>query len=204
MEESRKKSPQLNVSQKKCFKTDTLLKFNGVIVRKKAIPVYNTIQSIQLENVKFGTHIDQIILTKGTINCVHYFQVGEGSIKVIGYNENMLNTSVKLSFFMFKSVYFFGEYHFSGYNEVRNIQIAKTILKKYNITENKGELNFYIEDESGSILYFCDDGFSLSIKYFNPALCNSYPHLHMFFHGKFESNQKLSDESLDNALKRKF
>jgi len=144
-----------------------------VLIKEQGIPVYKTLKSIQLENLEFGTHIKDIIQHKGKIHCANYIMLGEGTIKIIGYYKKILNASARLSFCMLNGIYFLGEYHFSKYDKTRNIQIAKFIQKEYGIEKSNYERNFYIEDEQGSILYFYDNGFSLSIKYFNPAYFNS-------------------------------
>jgi len=196
VDEYKKKYPQLYVSINKCFKTNEKLKFEGVIIKKLCIPVYKTSESIQIEHLEFGTHIKDIIRLKGRINCANYLKIGEGTIKIIGYHEKMLNSSVRLSFFVLNGIFFLGEYHFYKYDKTRNISIANTFRKKYGINETDDELNFYIEDEQGSNLYFRDDGFSLSIKYFNTAYCSSFDQLQNLILGKVAGNQTESRKTL--------
>jgi len=82
--------------------------------------------------------------------------------------------------------------------------MAKTILKRYSIASLGDETEFYVEDEQGSILYFCDNGFSLSIKYFNPAYCQSLEQLRSIFHRKSEGKQKPTKDIQGNAVESKL
>ncbi len=204
VEDYKKRYPALNVTLKKCFKTDEILKFDGIIILKNSVPVYKTLQPIQMEEIKFGSDIKDIVGYKGKTTCANYVKLGEDTVQIIGYHERILNASARLNFFAIDGKYFFGEYHFSKYDKTRNIQIAKTIQKKYGIEKSNDEPNFYIEDEQGSILYFCDDGFSLSIKYFTPAYCNSYHQLQTLFNGKVAGDQTQTDELLKIKLESKL
>lgn len=87
-----------------------------------------------------------------------------------------------------------GEYFFSEKHKGVPDQLAKTIFKRYNIEAVGDEMEFYIEDEKGSVLCFCDNGFSLSIKYFNPAFCHSFDRLQSLYQRKFADIQDQSPD----------
>ena len=198
------KYPNLNVRLRKCFGTEAILKFENLIIRNTSFPVYNTLHSILFEKFAFGSDIKNIVRDKGKSSCVNYLRVGEDTIKIIGYNERILNVSAILLFFFCNGKYFMGEYFFSNYRQSVSIQLAKTILKRYSIEVEGDLIQFYIEDEQGSILYFYDHGFNLSVKYFNASFCHSYEKLQSIFQQQMVGNQKQSLDLHGSTLENIF
>ena len=198
------KYPNLNVRLRKCFGTEAILKFENLIIRNTSFPVYNSMHSILFEKFTFGSGIKDIVRDKGKSSCVNYLQVGGDIIKIIGYTERILNTSTILLFFFCNGKYFMGEYFFSNYHQSVSNQLAKTILKKYSIEVDGDQTKFYVEDEQGSILCFYDNGFSLSVKYFNASFCNSYESLQSIFQQQMVGNQKQSLNLNASTLKSTF
>ena len=198
------KNKVLKVTLKKCFGTEAILKFENVLIRNNSLPVYKTSLTILLDKIRFGCDIKAIVRHKGGINCTNYIQVGEETVKIIGYRERILNTSAITLFYFCGGEYFMGEYFFPERHETVTHQLAKTIFKRYSIAALGDETEFYIEDEQGSILYFCDNGFSLSVKYFNPAYCQSLEQLRSIFQQKFEGNQKPAIDTQGHTFESKL
>ena len=186
----REKYPNLKIRLKKCISSEGVLKFENLIVRNNRMPVYKTVQTIQFEKTDFGSDIKEIVRNKGEINCTNYFQVEKNVFKIIGYKEQILNAPAILLFFLCDGKYFMGEYIFSENVKSISGQLVKTIFKRYGIEAQNDEPQFYVEDEQGSVLCVFDNGFSLSIKYFNSVFCHSLENLQTLYKRKFSDNQQ--------------
>lgn len=184
-----KKNPHLGLSLKKCLSNEVIHQFENLIIQNKTFPTYTTTKPIQMDEIGFGLDKKNIIRIKGKFSCVNYFQVEENKLEIIGYRDKILNTSVKVLFYLCKGKYFMSEYIIGNYKNNIAVQLAKTILKRYGIEIATDQPEFYIEDEFGSVLCFYNNGFNLFVKYFNPTTCHFYEKLQIIFQRKFINNQ---------------
>jgi hypothetical protein len=196
----RKKYPNLNVMLKKCFITEPVLRFENIIERNKSFPVFKTPIPIQFDKIEFGASQQRITLEKGRVSCLNFLQLGDDVIKAVGYREKILDASALLLFFLAKEQFFFGEYFFHGNYQTVTNQLATAIFKKYHIDNREVMRHFYLEDAIGSVLCFHDDGFSLSIKYFNAAYCPLHMQLKAVFRPNEIAHHAIPAESMADLL----
>ena len=185
----REKYPNLTTTVKKCFGTETILRFENLIVRNEKFPVFKTKGTILFEKTAFGSGIQQPADGKVEITCVNYLKIGNNIIKITGYRNRIMNYPALLLFFSEDGIHFMGEYTFTDNHQAVSGHIARTILKRYDCEMASDERQFYIEDELGSVICFCDNGFSLSVKYFNPAYLRVIESIKIMFHRKFADKQ---------------
>ncbi|MEI7724798.1 MAG: hypothetical protein WCK09_06810 [Bacteroidota bacterium] len=185
----KKTHPALKAGLKKCFSADPILRFENIIIRNNAFPVFKTSKPILFEKTEFGSDLKELVHVKGEADCVNFLKAGEAVIKIVGYRERIMNVSVLLLFYSSGERYFLGEYIFSPKEKSTWSQFANSIFKKYAVPDSEEHRQFYIEDEKGSILCFYDDGFSISIKFFNPAYCQPLDQLHSIFQQNIANNQ---------------
>jgi hypothetical protein len=188
---------------KRCFITDPVLRFDNIILRNSSFPVFKTSRPIHFEKNAFGADIREIVRSKGKAICVNYMEAGNDLIKVVGYRTRILDLTTLLLFYSSHGKFFFGEYSFSNKHKEAWGQIAVALFDKYSISDQGERKQFYIEDDNGSILCFHDDGFVLSIKYFNSAACVPYEQLrYMFTQSKVVSGVPVQDSFVNSMSDR--
>lgn len=181
--------PNLISKHKPCFSSEPILWFSNVIIRNQNFSVLKTNKTIQFEKIVFSSDPQTIIRDKGSAGCISFYQNLNDSIQIIGYREHILNASARILFYFSQGKFFMGEYLFSEKLSTMWEQLAKTISKRYgHITENLTE-KFYIDDPDGSFICFHNDGFSLSVKYFNTPACSILPHLTDVFQRNFSETR---------------
>lgn len=202
-QETVKKTNQVNRSTQKltlCFNNELLLHFENIIQRKASFPQFKTAKDICMDLIPFGEDIKKITRLKGEPRCINNDNLENKSIHVIGYREPILDKPAKILFFTCQGKYFFGEYLFNtGIKEIQQA-LAGTILKKYNIAPTEIPSSFYIEDPSGSVLCFYDDGFSLFVKYYNAALSPIHDELSLLYKTQSKSPAEMNAIALENRL----
>jgi len=60
-----------------------------------------------------------------------------------------------------------GEYSYNDVSKANHEKLIRTLAAKYNIDIPAGNESFYIQDENDSLIYFENNGFSISIQYIN-------------------------------------
>ncbi len=131
------------------------------------VKVFDTSETIKFGNTSFSLTSDELLKTKGLPHCFNAFIFNEYDVKVIGYQEIIQNTKLK-SFHVFANgVFILGEYSFSDVNKVDSLNISKILIKKYISDSIENLDNFFIKDVDNNHIYFSDNGFEMTIKYFN-------------------------------------
>lgn len=172
------KNPRTGVKLKQCFSTDPMLKFQNLIMWNSSFSIYTVNKPIRFEEFSFGCDIREIKGNKGAPSCVNYFRVGERVVQINGYRKLIQNMPTKQLFFTLNGKFFLGEHLFLQKNDLGWEQIARNLFRYYNVKESCQPLQFYFVDEEGAILCFVDDGFSISLKYYNSECCMIHPELY--------------------------
>jgi hypothetical protein len=189
--------PRLNNKNKPCFSTEPILRLSNVIIRNPNFPVLKTSKPILFEKIAFDCDTETILREKGGAGCTAFYQHQDKAIQIIGYREHILNAPSRILFYFSRGRFFMGEYLFSEKFSTMSEQLARTISKRYGQVTHSLMEKFYIEDPYGSFLCFHNDGFSLSVKYFNTPSCHILPHLQDVFRRNF-SGKPTSDIHSDD------
>lgn len=172
------KNPQTGVKLKQCFSTDPMLKFQNLIMWNSSFSIYTVTKPIRFEDFSYGCDIREIKSKKGDPSCVNYFRIGEKVIQVNGYRRLIQNMPTKQLFFFMNGKFFFGEHLYMQKNDLGWDQIARNLFQYYSVKEPCKPSQFYFVDELGALLCYVDDGFSISMKFYNSECCMIHSELY--------------------------
>lgn len=154
-----------------CLKDDFITHIVKFFDKPKNAREYKTNNNIKYSNVDFGTRYKKVKREKGNPDCFNVSKIlNDVELKIIGFRENMFNTNIKSVYYFLNGVFFLGEYMFSETARERIPEVANVLCKKYTDKEaEEGVDNFFIHDPHNTSIHFEDNGFNLSIKYFNTS-----------------------------------
>ncbi|MFZ4413292.1 MAG: hypothetical protein ACOYOV_09450 [Bacteroidales bacterium] len=109
---------------------------------------------------------NELINTIGLPFCFNAFVFEEYKVKVIGYQEYIQNTKLKSVYVFANEVFIAGEYSFTEVNKTDAHSISKVLLKKYISESIENNDKFFIKDKDKNRIFFNDNGFEVSVKYF--------------------------------------
>jgi hypothetical protein len=147
-----------------------ILHFDKLCVRKPDLPVYNTLDPILFDNHRWGLSYKQISNDKGKPDSAKYEWIEDKLVKVICFRDNLLERSVKTNYFFLDDRFFSGEYQFQSYNKSVLESLRNVLQAKYHCQFAGSDANFYITDNSGSLLFFNDSGYNLVVQYYFPQM----------------------------------
>lgn len=135
--------------------------------KTKNVKILNTSENIQFGNTPFSLKYDEIFKLRGVPMCFNALNFNNYDIKIIGYQDILNESKIKSIYFFVNNIFILGEYSFADNSITESIDISKILIKKY-ITESIDDIEeFYIEDKNKNCIYFKDNGFERSVKYFN-------------------------------------
>ena len=112
---------------------------------------------------KFGT-----IKKSNTPSCYNVYKLSDDiTIKIIGFPTELMGSKIKECYFFINDIFFMGEYTFSDLSDLRNKKIIEMLASKYDISIQQTDQAFYIRDNQDSLVYYNNNGFTISLQYIN-------------------------------------
>lgn len=172
------KNPETGINLKQCFGNDPMQKFHNLIIWNNTFSIYTVTKPIRFEEFSFRCDIREVKNARGEPSCVNYFRVGDKVIHVNGYRKLIQNMPTKQLFFFVDGKFILGEHLYMQKNDLEWNQIARNLFQSYAVKDSHPPTHFYLVDEAGSMVCFVDDGFSISLKYYNSECCLIHPELY--------------------------
>jgi hypothetical protein len=135
--------------------------------RNPDIKVFKTNENIQFGNISFNLSFNELLKSREEPSYFNASNFDKFVVKIIGYQDDIVNSKMKTIYYFVDDVFILGENSFNDTSISESINISKILIKKY-ISESIGKSEeFFIEDKNNNMIYYCDNGFERSIKYFN-------------------------------------
>lgn len=150
-----------------CIKDDFAFHIMMYLKKSEDIKLFKTNEPIQFGNVTFDSHFKDIFKTKGVPTCFNAFIFNDHEINTLGYSEYFLNKKIKSIYYFADSHFILGEYVFTEKAFDFSIDLSKMILDKYTTEKANDNEEFFILGDDGNSVHFLNNGFEISIKYFN-------------------------------------
>lgn len=150
-----------------CFNDEFIFHIIKYLKQNSEIKIFKTEHKIMYGNVPFSIKINDLLKTK---NEPDYFTISNFDkfiVKIFGYNDDILNAKMKSLYFFVDDIFILGENVFLEYSLPDNVNIAKIIFEKYSTKLWEDIDDFFIEDVNKNVIYYSNNGFEKSIKYFN-------------------------------------
>jgi len=130
------------------------------------VKVFDTSGTIQFGNTSFSLTSGELFKLKGIPFCFNALVFDDYSITIIGYNEMIQNAKLKSIYIFANDVFILGEYLFTETLKTHLNNISDTLIKKYISDSTENIDKFFIKDRNQNHIFFSDNGFEISIKYF--------------------------------------
>jgi hypothetical protein len=131
----------------------------------KPMPV--TATKISFGSFDFYSNFDAIKVSN-TPTCYNVYKLSEKyTVKIIGFSVELMGSKIRECYFFINDSFFMGEYIFPDVSELKNDNLIKMLASKYEIPEQETNQVFYIRDAQDSLIYFNNNGFTISIQYIN-------------------------------------
>jgi hypothetical protein len=89
------------------------------------------------------------------------------TVKVVGFKKELMGNEIREIYYFINDIFFMGEYAFSDITKIDIEKIFESLATKYFIYETIVNEGFYIQDKDDSLIYFENNGFSISLQYIN-------------------------------------
>jgi hypothetical protein len=140
--------------------------FNFVNINK-AKKLYNTQTEISFGVYPFYSKFSTV--KRNVIpNCYNIYKISnKGRVKIAGFKKEIPGNENKEIYFFLNDSFFMGEYTFSDVSKPSQVKLIMILASKYKIPALPDIESFYIKDKHDSLIYFENNGFSITIQYIN-------------------------------------
>ncbi len=150
-----------------CIKDEFIFHIIMYLKNRSDVKTYKTKEPIQFGNLSFDKLYKEVFNTKGIPSCFNALTFNNYKINILGYSDYLQNKKIKSIYYFADSHFILGEYIFTEISFDATLDITKMILDKYSTERNEKIDEFFIEGEDGNCINFNNNGFEISIKYFN-------------------------------------
>jgi len=150
-----------------CIKDEFIFHILMFLKRDPKIKVYKTTENIQFGNTSFHLKYADIFKEKGIPYCFNALTINNYEVKIMGYQDTLQSSKIKSVYFFVNDVFILGEYTFGESSVSESVNISQILINKYISESTKDIDEFFIEDKNNNSIYFKDNGFERSIKYYN-------------------------------------
>jgi hypothetical protein len=150
-----------------CINDEFIFHVLMYLKRKPDIKVFQTNENIQFGNISFNLSFNELLKSREEPSYFNASNFDKFVVKIVGYQDDIVNSKMKTIYYFVDDVFILGENSFNDTSISESINISKILIKKY-ISESIGKSEeFFIEDKNKNMIYYYDNGFERSIKYFN-------------------------------------
>jgi hypothetical protein len=151
-----------------CFKDDIMPYLRLSFRPNNESLVYRTSNPVLFENTPFSSLRDDVFTQNAKPYCFNIFRISNQELSAYGFINDHISPGAKTVFFFLNDGFCMGEYIIENINEQNVLDISKKLLSDFRITGNLSALCYFIEDDLGRRIYFYENGFTLTIRYFEP------------------------------------
>ena len=150
-----------------CIQDDLIIHcFNFIDINPEK-KFYYTNKEIAFGSLSFYSKFSAV---KGRMpsDCFNVFKLSKRYIiKIVGFKTEYFGNKIMEAYYFINNIFFLGEYSFADVS-AENCEKLKTMLSgKYEIAEPVSADKFYIRDNNDSLIYFENNGFTITIQYSN-------------------------------------
>lgn len=188
-----------------CIRDEITLHFSFFYRLLKDAAFFTTIIPVnEFKGVPFQIHYKQLVTQLGTPECINIARFNHHRVKVVGYIEPFQQRKMKTLFYFVEDQFIMGEYVFSETHRVDPTSAKKGLMEKYLDGKPVVSDTFYIEDPSGNMINYHDNGFFASIKYFYRSNEAIHAIISSIFPGGDVSTQALRKAMIHEELINRF
>jgi len=151
----------------RCVNDDFIFHILMYLNKNSEVKKYTTKEPIQFGNISFKTMYKDVFKTMGLPSCFNALVFNNYEINILGYSDYLQNIKMKSIYYFADSNFIMGEYIFPEPFLNASIDITKMLLDKYTTEINESLDEYFISSEDGNFIYFNNNGFETTIKYFN-------------------------------------
>ncbi|MBN3033958.1 MAG: hypothetical protein JW861_00080 [Bacteroidales bacterium] len=149
-----------------CIRENVLTGCHAFYVPNISAKRFHTQDEIVFEKISPGTHFNQVQKYRGKPRCFNIQKAGHAIISVAGFDKEICGRNGKALLFFLKDKFIMGEYIIEPSDDHITRKISEAIRREHKTTMTGDCDHFYITDDNGNSIYFHENGFSLSIKYY--------------------------------------
>ncbi|MEI6750312.1 MAG: hypothetical protein ACOYMF_11805 [Bacteroidales bacterium] len=166
-----------------CIQDDLIVHCFNFIDINPETKVYATKSEISFGSYPFFTKL-AVVKGKTIPNCFNIYKLSDKcTIKILGLKTEMFNNKIVEVYYFMNDIFFMGEYLFPDISKANCEQLIGVLEKKYNISGRISDEEFYVQDDQDSLLFFGNNGFSISIQYIN----NKKPYINELWDAYFKN-----------------
>ncbi|MDN5330315.1 MAG: hypothetical protein PWP35_2102 [Bacteroidales bacterium] len=153
-----------------CIKDHYLPHFFPFFKRVAEVPLLKTSEKIIFDASPFGYTFKNCPFSKRKPETFSAYRIGKNVLTAYGFAGRSIGAKHREIAFFLDNKFVLGEISFSlGKSEKPDIEkIYAELASKYKISIIDSAKGFYIEDPADSLIYCHNNGFELTLSYFNP------------------------------------
>lgn len=143
--------------------------YKHFVGKLEGAPLFQTATPIAFSKEPFGVDEESFVKRKGEPNTYNVYMIGEHEeLRVFGYEDFVEDQEIRTQFYFLNSEFFLGELVIKQ-EQIKNALAISTQLQEKYLGEVKLTKNrpFLIEDSSHGKIFFEDNGFNASVRYFS-------------------------------------
>lgn len=148
-----------------CVKSEMQALLLPFFQRPRNSAFFQTDHEIHFGDVAFQSPLSGFLKGRPEPTCFSAFMLDEHEMKVFGYQSELNGFPVKSAWFFLNQALVMGEYQFKMRDD-DNSRIIAMLTKTFGLADMNVKENFYIEDESGTIIYAEKKGGKYFLRYF--------------------------------------
>lgn len=160
------RSRKLRTPMPPCIKSDPAVLLLPFYQKARNSAFFQTESHILFEDVPFHTPSRQVLAGRGIPACFSAFMVSGQELKVFGFPAEVFGLKGRIAFFFMKDVFVMGEYQIPMRDDQVMSRVTKAIAEKYDLGLMGVNDNYYVEDESGMIIYAEKKRDKFYVRYF--------------------------------------
>lgn len=159
------KSRKIWTPKSPCVKSEIQALLLPFFQKPKNSAFFQTEKDIHFGDIPFQTSLSSFLKSRNEPVCFSAFMLDQHEMRVFGYPADFNGFAVKSAWFFLNNSLVMGEYQFNLRDDDQS-RIISMLTKVYTLSEMNVKENFYIEDETGSIIYAERKGGKFFLRFF--------------------------------------
>jgi len=156
-----------------CVKSEIQALLLPFFQKPKNSAFFQTDREIHFGDVPFQTSLSSFLKSRPDPLCFSAFMLDQHEMRVFGYPSEFNGFPVKSAWFFLNHSLVMGEYQFNLRDD-DSARILSMLVKHFALEDFNVKENFYIEDESGSIIYAERKGGKYFLRFFTQDNSDRY------------------------------
>ena len=148
-----------------CFKDDIMpyLRLSGN--KKENADLYTSEKKLCFEELPYHYPIKEIMNKYGKLDCFNAFIIKGKELRAYGFKKSIFGARVNAIFFTIDDSFVMGEYIIDDLAAIDIRSFSKSIRSYYDVMSVNESLNYKIDGQENTSIYFYENGFSAIIRY---------------------------------------